>query len=87
MPNKISKDPLLLSDADIAGLLGMSRSWVRKQRFLRRREQPHFFEIDSVMIGSVPRYRRENVRAWIDALPESNHNHEKTQEHSNAIST
>ena len=46
----------------------MSRGWVRKQRFNRRHGLPHVFDIDPVMIGSVPRYRLEDVRAWIEAL-------------------
>ena len=58
----------LVDDACVAGLLSMSRSWVRKQRFLRRRGRPHVFDIDPVMIGSVPRYRLEDVLAWIRAL-------------------
>ena len=58
----------LVDDAQIAKLLSMSRSWVRKQRFLRRRELRHDFTIDPVMIGSSPRYRLVDVMAWIDAL-------------------
>ena len=58
----------LVNDAEIARLLCMSRSWVRKQRFNRRRGLLHVFDIDPVMIGSVPRYRLEDVRAWISAL-------------------
>ena len=58
----------LIDDAEIARLLSMSRSWVRKQRFLRRRGLSHVFDIDPVMIGSVPRYRLEDVLAWISAL-------------------
>ncbi len=58
----------LVDDAYVAKRLSISRSWVRKQRFLRRRGLPHVFDIDPVMIGSVPRYRLEDVRAWISAL-------------------
>ena len=58
----------LVDDAQIAERLSMSRSFIRKQRFLRRRGLPHVFDIDPVMIGSSPRYRLEDVMAWIDAL-------------------
>ena len=58
----------LVDDAYVAGLLCISRSCVRKQRLLRRRGLPHFFDIDPIMIGSLPRYRLEDVMAWIDTL-------------------
>ena len=57
----------LINDAEIARLLSMSRSWVRKQRFNRRHGLPHVFDLDPVLIGSVPRYRIEDVIAWIDS--------------------
>ena len=57
----------LVDDVYIAKRLSMSRGWVRKQRFNRRRGLLHVFDIDPVMIGSVPRYRLEDVRAWISA--------------------
>ncbi len=57
----------LVDDAYIAKRLSMSRSFIRKQRFLRRRGLPHVFDIDPVMIGSSPRYRLEDVLAWISA--------------------
>ena len=41
MPNEFRKDSVLISDADIADLLGMSRSWVREERLDRRRGHPH----------------------------------------------
>ena len=57
----------LVNDAYIAKQLSISRGWVRKQRFNRRHGLPHVFDIDPVMIGSVPRYRVEDVGAWISA--------------------
>ena len=57
-----------LNDAEIAGELKMSRSWVRKQRWLRRKGDEHVLTLDPVMIGSVPRYRTDEVDAWIDGL-------------------
>ena len=57
-----------INDKDIASELCMSRSWVRKQRWLRRHEKEHVFTVDPVMIGSVPRYRYGEVQAWMEAL-------------------
>ena len=61
----------LVDDAYIAKRLSMSISFIRKQRFLRRRGLPHVFDIDPVMIGSSPRYPLEDVDAWIAALGNS----------------
>ncbi len=41
MSNEFRKDSVLIGDADIAEMLGMSRSWVRKERLNRRRGHPH----------------------------------------------
>jgi len=49
-------------------MLGMSRSWVRKERFNRRRGLPHTLTIDPVMIGSTPRYRQSEVMDWVESL-------------------
>jgi hypothetical protein len=57
-------DPLY-SDCDLAALLRMSRSWIRKQRMWRRAGLPHVLTIDPVMIGSCPRYRAADIVAWI----------------------
>jgi len=57
----------LVDDAYVAKLLSISPGWVRKQRFNRRHGFPHVFDIDWVMIGSAPRYRVEDVGAWISA--------------------
>ena len=55
----------LYSDADLAALLKMSRSWVRKQRMLRRAGLPHVLTVDPVMIGKCPRYRRAEIETWL----------------------
>ena len=68
LSNDYQIDSVLISDADIAGMLGMSRSWVRKERFNRRRHLPHTLTIDPVMIGSAPRYRRSEVMDWVASL-------------------
>ncbi len=57
----------LVDDAYIAKRISMSPGWVRKQRFNRRHGLPHVFDIDPVMIGSAPRYRLEDVLAWISS--------------------
>ena len=68
-----SKNPLL-SDAAIADRLSMSRSWVRQQRLLRRRGEPHFLTIDPVMIGTSPRYRVEDLDALLNEVFVANDN-------------
>ncbi len=68
MSTRFQVDSVLISDADIASLLCMSRSWVRKERFNRRRGLPHILTIDPVMIGSAPRYRRSEVMDWVESL-------------------
>jgi predicted DNA-binding transcriptional regulator AlpA len=66
MPN-FDDSTRLIRDADIARLTSMSKSWVRKQRMNRRRGLPHVLTIDPVRIGSVPRYRLNDVEAWLAA--------------------
>ena len=55
----------LLCDSDIASLLRMSRSWVRKQRMLRRAGLAHVLAVDPIMIGTCPRYSRAEIEAWL----------------------
>jgi len=45
---------LLLSDADLACVIKMSRSWVRKQRMLRRAGLPHELALEPIMIDRAP---------------------------------
>ncbi len=56
----------LLNDADLAAMLRMSRSWVRKERFNRRHGLPHALDVDPVLIGSVPRYRADDISTWLE---------------------
>ena len=58
----------LLKDKQIADLLAVSSSWVRKERFNRRHGLAHSLSIDPIMIGSVPRYRESEFRSWCDSL-------------------
>ena len=57
---------LLLADAELAALLSMSRSWVRKERMRRRWGLPHNLTIDPIMIGRCPRYLASDVKAWLE---------------------
>jgi predicted DNA-binding transcriptional regulator AlpA len=66
-----SDEPRLIGDQEIAQLVSMSRSWVRKQRLNRRRALPHSLAVDPVMVGSVPRYRHTDIANWISSLSAS----------------
>ncbi len=57
-----------LNDKDIAAELCLSRSWVRKQRWLRSHGLDHVFTVDPVMIGRVPRYRQGDLQSWTERL-------------------
>jgi hypothetical protein len=64
----------LVGDTTLASLLAMSHSWVRVERHKRRKGLPHTLDIDPVMIGSSPRYRVEDVEAFIKGLCPANDN-------------
>ena len=70
----------LVDDRELAHMLSMSASWVRKQRFLRRHGKPHALTIDPVMIGAAPRYSIDDVRAWLSTLKPANHGDRATSE-------
>lgn len=55
-----------LSDKDVAIILSISPSWVRKQRFLRNKNEPHVLDIDPVYLGKSPRYRSNEISEWIN---------------------
>lgn len=61
--------PALLNDKALAQLLCISQSWVRKQRWLKRKGLSHVLTIDPIMIGSTPRYRQEDVMYWLERQP------------------
>lgn len=64
-----AKMPELMNDSLIASLLSVSRGWVRKERYKRRKGFPHVLTIDPVQVGSrLPRYKRTDVIAWIESL-------------------
>lgn len=61
----------LITDFEIARLLGVSRSWVRKERMNRRRGLDHALTIDPVMVGTCPRYVASEVNDWMIGLQEA----------------
>ena len=71
MAQEIIFQETLVSDEHIAKALCVSKSWVRKQRFLRRRSEPHFLTIDAISLGGLPRYRRSDVEVWLASLCEA----------------
>ena len=64
-----------LNDSAVAATVCMSKSWVRVERHKRRKGLPHTLNIDPVMIGSSPRYKIEDVEAFIEGLTSANENH------------
>ena len=67
-------EPIFLNDSAVAETVCMSPSWVRVQRYKRRKGLPHTLNIDPVMIGTSPRYRMEDVEAFIEGLDPANDN-------------
>lgn len=67
------QDIQLLKDKEVANIFGMSHSWVRKERFLRRHNQPHFLTVDPVIIGKSPRYIKDDIEKLFIKLMESNY--------------
>jgi len=65
---------IFLNDKTLALAMCMSKSWVRVERHKRRKGLPHTLDIDPVMIGSSPRYRVEDVEAFIKGLCPANDN-------------
>lgn len=56
------------SDKDLAKLVSMSPSWVRKQRMLRNRGENHSLTVDPIYIGNSPRYLIAEIRNWLEGL-------------------
>jgi hypothetical protein len=66
MPTITNQSPRnLVSDADLAELLRVSRSCIRSQRFKRRRGDEHWLEVDPIMLGTLPRYNKTHIEAWL----------------------
>lgn len=66
--NTDDETTVFLSDKDISKIIAVTPSWMRKQRHLRKYGEDHIFTIDPVFIGSLPRYRTSEVKAWIDSI-------------------
>ena len=66
----------LLNDRAISAMLCISQSWVRKQRWLRRKGDPHIFTIEPIFIGTAPRYRADDVVGWLESQKTQNTNQE-----------
>ena len=58
----------LMTDREIARLIGFSESWVRQQRSNRNQKRAHAFTVDPIYVGDSPRYRRSDVEEWFKGL-------------------
>lgn len=56
----------LLSDKDVAKLLSVSPSWVKCQRYKRKKGLDHTLNVPPVFIGTMPRYRQEDIDKWLN---------------------
>ncbi len=57
-----------LRDKDLANILNVSSSWIRKERRLRNLGQDHVLTIDAAYVGSAPRYKKSDVDGWLATL-------------------
>ena len=57
----------LLSDENVASLLQLSVAWLRKQRRLKRKGQPYVFTVEPILIGDTLRYRKADLKKWLDS--------------------
>ena len=64
----IEKNIILISDKEVARMIDVSPSWVRKQRYLRKKGENHVLTIDPIRIGSMCRYRIDIIIEWINSL-------------------
>ena len=67
-----SQHKIFMKDSEVAGLFGVSLSWVRGQRFKKNHGQDHIFNIEPVYIGSMPRYRQQDVFDWMENISGTN---------------
>ena len=58
-------DTIFVDDRWFADRIGMKQSTIRSERFKRRHGLPHWLTVDSVLIGSKPRYRLSDALAWL----------------------
>ena len=57
-----------LNDASLAEYIDVSPSWVRKQRYLRKKGEDHFLTVDAIYIGNSPRYKTSEIFNWLQSL-------------------
>jgi hypothetical protein len=50
----------------------MKVATIRSQRFKRRHGLDHWLDLDPVMIGAKPRYRRSEALAWLHGQTREN---------------
>ncbi len=61
-----------LNDASLAEYIDVSPSWVRKQRYLRKKGEDHSLTVDAIYIGNSPRYKASEINKWLEALATTN---------------
>lgn len=61
-------DVEFFTDRDLARLLSVSPNTIRVQRHYRRHDKDHYLKIDPVMVGSLPRYARQDVAQLVETL-------------------
>jgi len=58
---------VIIDDRETAAIIKAKPATIRGQRFKRRKGLDHWFTVDPVMIGSLPRYRKADVLAFVEA--------------------
>lgn len=64
----LNEIPPLVDDKTIAKTLRVSLSCIRGQRHKRYHGEDHWLDLEPVMVGSLPRYRIEDVEAFVASL-------------------
>lgn len=59
---------ILLNDQQVSEIVNLSVAWVRKQRYLRKKSEPHSFTVDAINVGNVPRYKMSQIQQWLGNL-------------------
>lgn len=59
---------MFYSDQEVANLIGMSASTIRGQRHKRKHSLDHWFQIDPIYIGKMPKYKRSEVEELIEGF-------------------
>jgi hypothetical protein len=61
----------LLTEAEVADLIGMSRSWIRTERSKMKRGLPHCFKVAPAIILGHSYYLDVNIADWLNNLRNS----------------